>query len=213
MDSKSENHALALLKDEHRRVYSVGISTAGVAEIRMAKALAAREVIATTIDPRGALFASNKIKQAVLSERIEVKIEDVRDPLPYPDGFFDFIYARLVLHYLDKDDLQRALRELYRVLRSRGQLFVVVRSTKALEAQGKVPSEETGLTTYTYEDGRSTSRFFHTNETIETYMHKAGFQIEHIKNYDEQLCEDFQRLVLSKQVDSLIEVFASNSES
>lgn len=208
-NSISENNGLALLSDQDKHIYSVGISTGGIAEIRMARALANRHIIATTIDPDGVNFAKNQIDQALLAEKIEVKIEDIAKPLPYADGFFDFVYARLVLHYLSKSDLENAIQELYRTLKSDGKMFVVVRSTDCLEAQNGRYNPENGLTTYISKNGETYSRFFHSQDSIRHYVSNAGFHIIHVKTYDEQLCIDFQRTILSQNTDNLIEVFAS----
>ena len=48
--SISEEHGLAYMSDADLVVYSVGISTAGAAEIKMAKSNAKRKIIATTLD-------------------------------------------------------------------------------------------------------------------------------------------------------------------
>ena len=68
--SISENNGLSLLTDQDKQVYSVGISTGGIAEIRMAQALANRHIVATTIDLEGASFAQTQIDQLELSDRV-----------------------------------------------------------------------------------------------------------------------------------------------
>lgn len=209
LDSISENNGLSLISDEDKNVYSVGISTGGLAEIRMARTLANRHIVATTIDLEGASFAQTQIDQASLSDRIEVKIEDIAQPLPYTDESFDFVYARLVLHYLSKTDLENALQELHRVLKPSGRIFVVVRSTACLEAQKGFYNSETGMTTYTSKNGGTYSRHFHSEDSISDFLKNAGFHIAHVKSYDEQLCIDFQRTKLSSDSDNLIEIYAS----
>lgn len=208
--SISENNAIRTLSDEDQRIYSVGISTGGIAEIRMAMADPKRHIIATTIDLDGALFAQKKIQEAKLLQQIDVRIEDVAKPLPYSDEYFDFIYARLVLHYLPKIELTCALNELFRVLRPGGKIFVVVRSDECPEAQGQnvLLDPHTGMTTYT-SNGHSFSRYFHTEESIQGYLRAAGFHTKSIKSYEEQLCTDFQRLQPASQVDVLVEVLAA----
>lgn len=209
LDSISENNGLSLVADQDKNVYSVGISTGGLAEIRMARALANRHIVATTIDLEGASFAQSQIDQASLSDRIEVKIEDIAQPLPYADESFDFVYARLVLHYLPKNDLQNALQELLRILKSTGRIFVVVRSTACLEAKKGFYNTHTGMTTCTSKNGGTYSRYFHSEDSISAFLKNAGFHIIHIKSYDEQLCIDFQRTKPSSDSDNLIEIYAS----
>lgn len=166
-----------------------------------------RQIIATTIDQAGADFAKEKIASEGLSSQISIKIEDVSHSLPYHDESFDFIYARLVLHYLPKEALAHALKELYRILRRDGGFFVVVRSTDCKEAKGSF-DPHTGLTTYT-SACVTYARFFHTENSIQDYLKSSGFAIQHVKSYEEQLCVDFKRTQLSQNKDALIEVLAS----
>ncbi len=207
--SISENNGLVAITDRDIQVYSVGISTGGVAEMRMAMASHRRHIIATTIDPEGVKYAQQQILEAGLSGRIDVKLEDVAAPLPYASGCFDFIYARLVLHYLPQKSLIQALAELYRVLKTDGRLFAVVRSEECFEARDKDAAfdPETGMTTYS-SNGQSYSRYFHSGDSIQSFLESSGFHIKHVKAYHEQLCVDFQRTQLSGQVDALIEVIA-----
>lgn len=207
--SISENNGIKFLCPEDRNIYSVGISTGGAAEIRMLVNNPERRVIATTIDPVGARFAKDQIDKLVLADQIEIKMEDVTKALPYFDQSFDYIYARLVLHYLPKDSLQNTLRELYRILKVGGTMFVVVRSVDCPEARdvGSVLDPQTGLTTY-LSGNNLYSRYFHSQESIQKHLVSAGFSIKHIDAYDEQLCIDFQRTQPSKHIDSLIEVLA-----
>ncbi len=55
--SPSEDNGIAVLTDNDLEVLSVGISTGGVAEIRMAEKNPKRHVVATTIDEEGVSFA------------------------------------------------------------------------------------------------------------------------------------------------------------
>lgn len=214
--SISEDHGIAALTDNDLEVYSVGISTGGVAEIRMAEANPQRHVVATTIDEAGVAFAKKYIAEKHLEGQIEAKIEDVAKPLPYPADHFDYIYARLVLHYLPKDTLVAALAELYRVLKPSGKLFVVVRSTNCPDALRPDAQFDpvTHLTTCTYTDEktgktRSASRYFHTEQSIGEYVAQAGFDVSYVKAYDEHLYMDFMRTELSPHTDNVIELLAT----
>lgn len=210
LESISERNGINFLSPTDKKIYSVGISTGGTAEIKMAQSNRERSIIATTIDLAGARYAKQCIQKVGLIDQIEVKIEDVSQPLPYPNSHFDYIYARLVLHYLSKDALTSALAELYRVLRIEGKLFIAVRSVDCVEARDKAAKFDvlTGLTTYS-SGGKSYSRYFHSPESIKEHLSLAGFAIKHMDAYQEQLCVDFHRKQLSSQVDSLIEVLAT----
>lgn len=209
--SISENNGIAALGDNDLQIYSVGISTGGIAEMRMAELNPQRMIIATTIDLEGAKFTREHIEARRLSKQVIVKVEDVSKALPYKSHLFDFIYARLVLHYLPETALIQALSELYRVLKDGGKLFAVVRSTQCYEANFKsaIFDPFTRLTTYTTANGNTYSRFFHTEISIQEYMKASGFTIQHIKSYEERLCSDFQRTKPVNHEDTLIEILAS----
>lgn len=213
--SISEDHGIAALTNNDLAVLSIGISTGGVAEIRMAEANPARHIIATTIDEKGVAFAEKYIIEQHHEDQIEAKIEDVAKPLSYGNDYFDYIYARLVLHYLSKETLTSALAELYRVLKPGHKLFIVVRSTKCPDATASDATfdPETGLTTRTSTnpDGTTHSygRYFHTEESISDYVKTAGFAVDYVKSYDEVLFKDFMRTVKADHTDNVIELLAS----
>jgi ubiquinone/menaquinone biosynthesis C-methylase UbiE len=59
-----------------------------------------------------------------LGDDVDLRVADIGEPLPYPDGAFDDVVAALVLHYLQ--DWSAPLAELRRVLTPGGRLIVVV---------------------------------------------------------------------------------------
>lgn len=175
--SKSEDNGIAQLTDSDLEIYSAGISTGGVAEIRMAEANPKRHITASSIDKEGVEFSQKFIAENKVEDRVEVKFENVAEPLPYPERYFDFIYARLVLHYLTKNELPESLSELYRILKRSGRLYVVVRSTDCDEATTKAEDfdPETNLTTYSIRDKKTgerkiRKRYFHTEQSISDYL-------------------------------------------
>lgn len=211
--SPSEENGLNQLCPDDLRVYSVGISTGGIAEMRMAE-YSSRHIIATTIDERGIEFATAQIEAANLAGRVELKLEDAAEPLPYVDGYFDFVYARLVLHYLPKDKLIFALASLHRVLKPGGKLYTVVRSDRCDHAHMEDSTYDplTELTEYTENDQDGNifrlRRHFFSEEELAEYVQSAGFTVGHTSRYDERLYKDFMRTVLSDQTDNLVEVLA-----
>lgn len=214
--SQSEDNGIAILTDNDREIYSVGISTGGVAEIRMAETNPERHIVATTVDEEGAAFAQKFIHEKHLEHQIEAKIEDVAAPLPYDDDHFDYIYARLVLHYLPKAKLDAALAELRRVLKPGGKLFVVVRSVNCSDATDPKSTydPETGLTTCVHvneQTGKTHTsvRYFHSEDSIRDHVAKAGFAVEYIKSYDERLFTDFMRTKLAPRDDNVVELVAT----
>ncbi|WP_425388653.1 class I SAM-dependent methyltransferase [Amycolatopsis jejuensis] len=59
-----------------------------------------------------------------LGTETDLRVADIAQPLPYPDGAFDDVVAALVLHYLE--DWTAPLAELRRVLKPGGRLIVAV---------------------------------------------------------------------------------------
>lgn len=185
----------------------------------MAKANPNRHIIATTIDTAGVSATQTLVMEQGFGKQIEVREEDGTRPLPYSDGKFDYIYARLVLHYLTKQQLEGALGELHRVLRADGMLFIVVRSAKNIDAKKNITNydEETGMTTYISRPNKDITeerrRFFHTVESLSQFITNAGFHIKSTSEYDEKLFHGYARTVTVDHSDNLIELVAIKTDS
>ena len=211
--SKSEENGINLITANDLNILSIGISTAGSAEIKMAEKNHNSHIIATTIDKEGLNYTKNIIEQYGLSDRIETKLEDVSEKMPYNDEFFDFIYARLVLHYLDNENLRKALKEIKRVMKKHGRLYIVVRSRDEWEAklEGATYDENTGITKYPQYDTLGTDkveylyRRLHTVDSLSSFLVAEGFDIKYIKEYKEQSYKDYKRTEKVKYPNSLIE--------
>lgn len=215
--STSEERGLAQIKDKDLMIFSPGISTAGFAEIRMAKANPNRKIIATTIDKKGLDFARDIIKQVGLDGQIETREEDLRSDWNYPPDYFDFIYSRLVLHYLSAQDLDKVLAGFNKSLKPDGTIFIAVRSVKNVDSSDPNNSydPQTRFTTIFYRRGDGTtegsSRYFHTPITISEHLNKAGLQVREISEYQERLYTDFERQKQAPKDDHIIEVIANKS--
>lgn len=135
----------------------------------------------------------------------------------YPGNHFDFIYARLVLHYLSSQDLDAVLTNFHRTLKDNGKLFIVVRSTKNIPDDGNFTvDEETKLTSIPHQNDKGEvsyleTRYFHTPESIRQHLENAGFGVKQIDEYQEQLYKDFMRKELSPNFNHVIEVRAVKS--
>lgn len=211
--SKSEEHGINLVTEKDLNILSIGISTAGSAEIKMAEKNHNSHIIATTIDEDGLNYTKNIIKQYGLSDQIETKLEDISKKMPYNEDFFDFVYARLVLHYLDNESLKNALKEIKRVMKKHGKLYIVVRSRDEWEAKldGAKYYEKTGITKYPKYDTLGTDnveylyRRLHTVDSLSSFLVAEGFDIKYIKEYKEQSYKDYKRTEKVKYPNSLIE--------
>lgn len=197
--SKSEKRALKILDKKMQNILSVGISTGGAAEINIARKCPKARIIATTIDEKGLEFSNDKLKNFKESERITTKIEDVSKKMPYEDNYFDFVYARLVLHYLTKQQLEFALDEIYRVLKPNGKFFIVARNKKEWELTKPEfiisYDEKTNMTTYydQWKYERIRTRQFLSKKELREILENHNFKIKSCKEYREYLYVDYER--------------------
>ena len=215
--SKSEKRGLKQLKPTMKNILSIGISTGGSAEINMAKICPNAKIVATTIDENGLKFSIEKMSNFKKCSQIEAKIEDVSKPMPYDNDTFDYVYARLVLHYLNKQQLNDALNEIYRVLKPKGTLFVVARNNKEWELSKPEfvisYDKETNITTYysQWQKKDIAKRQFLSEEQLKEALTAYNFKIKSIKSYRERLCTDYERTRKnrSKKPNYLTEVVAT----
>ena len=137
--------------------------------------------------------------------------------MPYKNSTFDFIYARLVLHYLSKQQLNDALKEIHRVLKPNGILFIVARNNKEWEL--KKPEfiisydEKTNMTTYyaQLKKEKIQTRQFLSQEQLKTVLAEHNFSICSAKDYREYLFTDYERTNKnkSKKPNYLTEIVAT----
>lgn len=209
-ESLSERHGLHLITSDFEAILSIGISTAGSAEIEMASLAPNSQIIATTLDAAGAQSVKEELAQRGLDARIHVRIEDIAKVRPAADKLFDFVYARLVLHYLSEQDLYTALHNIYESMKPEAILYVVVRSENSPEAKqpGNAYDPATKLTTYEVASkGKYATRYFHSKESINRALIASGFTVDSVEEYDESLSPNFDRTGVPVQ-NNLIEVKA-----
>ena len=60
-------------------------------------------------------------------------VSGVATELPFPDESFDLVICIEVLRYLDRSDIRQALREIRRVLRPGGTMFLTMVNRYALD--------------------------------------------------------------------------------
>ncbi len=213
--SRSEKRALRLLDKNVEKILSIGISTGGSAEVNIARKCLKAEVVATTIDEKGLEFTNDKLKQFEETKRIVTKIEDVSQKMPYADNTFDFVYARLVLHYLDRQQLEAALAEIYRVLKPSGKFFVVARNNREWELTKPEfiisYDEKTNITTYweQWEKKIIRKRQFLSEEQLQDALIRHNFKIQSCKSYREYLYTDYERTIKSNKPNFLTELVAT----
>lgn len=217
MISISEENGINILSGNEKNILSIGISTNGNAEIKMSQKCENGKIIATSIDNEGIKEVTKKVKELNLEDKILIKYEDVRSKTNYTNNYFDYIYARLVLHYLNNQELIIALKELNRILKEEGKIFIVVRSENAWETKTKYSSsydEKSGLTkmpdlkTINSDEIKYYYRRLHSSESISEFLTKNNFDIISLKKYKEYLSPNFDRTNMNEEASELIEVIA-----
>ena len=97
------------------------ILDAGCGSGPLAAALRDRGALVTGIDASAGMLA---LARKRLGDDADLRVVDLRNPLPFPDGAFDDVVSSLALHYLE--DWGPTLAELRRVLSPGGRLIVSV---------------------------------------------------------------------------------------
>jgi hypothetical protein len=88
----------------------------------------------------------------------------------------------------------------------------VVRSTKNIDANERATDydEYSGMTTFTTRPNTDLEevrkRFFHTSQSIVSYVTAAGFDITQTTQYDERLFHDYGRTIVAEHINNLIEL-------
>jgi ubiquinone/menaquinone biosynthesis C-methylase UbiE len=110
----------AQIKAGHR-VLDLGCGT-GTLTILIKHTHPQSDVVGLDGDPK--ILAIARAKAAKVG--VEISLDHgMAFQMPYPDRSFDRVLSSLVLHHLTTENKQRTLREVFRVLRSSGELHVV----------------------------------------------------------------------------------------
>ena len=114
----------SLIENAHirsgQRVLDLGCGT-GTLTIMVKKAHPNSEVIGLDGDPQVLEIARYKAKEAGSPITFD---EGMAFQLPYPDASFDRVLSSLVFHHLTTQSKERALAEIYRVLKPKGELHL-----------------------------------------------------------------------------------------
>ncbi len=104
-----------------QQVLDLGCGT-GTLAIMVKQAEPKAEVTGLDADPQMLGVARTKAADLAAAVKFDQGMATV---LPYPDASFDRVLSSLMIHHLKTPDKEIAARELYRVLKSGGQLHVV----------------------------------------------------------------------------------------
>jgi len=90
------------------------------------------DVYGIDIAPEGIKIARDWLKNENL--KANLKVGDIYQPLPYKDNFFDAIISIQALHHGKIEKIRKLIKEMERILKPRGLIFVTVR--RALRVKG-----------------------------------------------------------------------------
>ncbi|MEV4360215.1 class I SAM-dependent methyltransferase [Nonomuraea sp. NPDC049625] len=134
MNAYYERPAILALAGEvsGRRILDAGCGSGPLFE-----ALRDRGAVVSGIDSSTGML---ELARRRLGDGADLRVADLRDPLPFPDDAFDDVMASLVLHYLE--DWGPTLTELRRVLRTGGRLIVSVDHPLIIHAMHRLAGRE-----------------------------------------------------------------------
>jgi SAM-dependent methyltransferase len=90
------------------------------------------DVYGIDFSKQGIKIAKNWLRKEKLKAKL--KIWDIYRKLPYEDNFFDAIISTQTLHHNKIEKIRKAVREIERVLKPRGLIFITMR--RALRVKG-----------------------------------------------------------------------------
>ncbi|WP_246103387.1 class I SAM-dependent methyltransferase [Streptomyces piniterrae] len=117
-------------------------------------------------------------RQSGVADRVTTTVHDVRDPLPFPDGSVDAVFAHMLLCMaLSTEQIRTAVDEIARVLRPNGLFVYTVRHTGDAHYRTGI-SHGDGI----YEHGGFAVHFFD-RELVETLA--EGWRLDEVHAFEE----------------------------
>lgn len=103
----------------HMKVLDLGCGT-GTLTVMLKHAHPEAHITGVDGDPEVLDIARKK------SEGVNIQWDEgLASSLPYPDSAFDRVVTSLVIHHLVTDDKREAFKEIFRVLKPRGELYIL----------------------------------------------------------------------------------------
>lgn len=102
------------------RVFDLGCGT-GTLDVLIKKRFAQVEIVGFDPDPKALARARKKATREALAIQFD---EGFGDQLPYPEASFDRALSSLMLHHVPADERAKTLREVHRVLKPGGELYL-----------------------------------------------------------------------------------------
>ncbi|HAZ11122.1 MAG TPA: hypothetical protein DCY56_08520, partial [Candidatus Omnitrophica bacterium] len=210
--SRSAEEALKYLQlQSGDTLLSLG-SGISVDEVKFALEVPGLSIIA--LDKNADLMTQAKAnaQKAGVTAQFDFKEKDFIQGLDLADNSVKAIYARLSLHGLSRQELERVFTEMYRVLTPGGKIFIVVKSDKGFSGRyrGASYDKATGLWTYVNELGERLSRqSFENDANLKSYAQDIGLEQINVMAHKEIVHLDSARTALDDQSTELLTLTAS----
>lgn len=138
-DALHPRHLMPEFGSHHRTILDVGC---GMGQTLLAAALA-EDVVAYGVDPD---VEAIRAGQAMASPRVHLSV-GCGEALPFPDGMFDLVICRVALPYMR---IGRSVREMGRVLKVDGEVWLSLHGLDTLVARGRISCAEKRLRDLAY---------------------------------------------------------------
>ena len=114
-------------------------------------------------------FAEEALKVIAEHEGTKTKLFNMLDKFPFEDNVAEVVIADLSLHYFRKEDTERIISEIKRVLKSNGHLFFRVNSTSSTEYKTLLSSGAEPIEPHLYFANNMEKRFFSLDDIDEFF--------------------------------------------
>lgn len=136
------------------------------------------------------------------SKLITTQIDLAIDQIPVEENFFDILYSRLSLHYFPRVRMAEIFRDIYRVLKTGGSAYIVVKSPEDKREMDylRSNSKETEEGLFIDEEGMIKTRF--SKEQYKKILDQAGIINFEINDYVEKFGD--QKTYVKSKADELL---------
>ena len=114
-------------------------------------------------------FEEEALKVIAEHEGTKTKLFNMLDKFPFEDNVAEVVIADLSLHYFRKEDTERIISEIKRVLKSNGHLFFRVNSTSSTEYKTLLSSGAEPIEPHLYFANNMEKRFFSLDDIDEFF--------------------------------------------
>lgn len=108
-------------KNPGEKILEIGFGT-GATLVRMAQKFTGAMLYGVDISDHMLKKARSRLRLCGLQQRCQLSVLPPGSPLPFPDAFFDTVYAESVLGILEGAHFGRMFEEIHRVMKPGGQL-------------------------------------------------------------------------------------------